>query len=182
MKKTVFLTGASGTMGWAAFKELYARTQMYNIVVLLLDSKKNRAKFAADLKDPHVRIVWGDLTEYGDVLDAVTGADYILHVGGMVSPAADYFPKKTLFTNITAMKNIVAAVKAQPDPDSVKVAYIGTVAETGDRNAPVHWGRCGDPIQISVYDHYAISKTVAERILADSGLRYWVSMRQTGIL
>ena len=116
MKITVFLTGASGTMGWAAFKELYARTQMYNIVVLLRDSKKNRAKFAAYLKDPHVRIVWGDLTEYDDVLDAVTGADYILHVGGMVSPAADYFPKKTLFTNITAMKTLWRLSRRSPTP------------------------------------------------------------------
>ena len=41
-----------------------------------------------------IRIVWGDLTSYQDVLNGVTGADYVLHVGGMVSPAADYFPKK----------------------------------------------------------------------------------------
>ncbi|MBQ4364895.1 MAG: NAD(P)-dependent oxidoreductase, partial [Clostridia bacterium] len=182
MKTTVFLTGSSGNMGFAAFKELYARRHMYHIVVLNRDSKKNRDKFAPYVGDPNVTLYWGDLTVYEDVLACVTGADYVLHVGGMVSPAADYFPKRTIFTNTTAMQNIVDAVKAQPDPDSIKVVYIGTVAETGDRNAPVHWGRCGDPIQISVYDHYAISKVMAERILADSGLRYWVSMRQTGIL
>ena len=88
----------------------------------------------------------------------------------MVSPAADYYPKKTMFVNVTAMKNIVKAVKAQENPDDIKVVYIGTVAQTGDRNYPTHWGRTGDPIQISVYDHYAISKTIAESILADSGL------------
>ena len=182
MKKTVFLTGASGTMGFEGFKELYIRRNMYNIVLLLRDSKKNRNLFAPYMSDSSVKIVWGDLTVYEDVLECVNGADYILHVGGLVSPAADYFPKKTLFTNVTAMENIVNAVKAQPDPDAVKVVYIGTVAQTGDRNAPVHWGRTGDPIQISVYDHYAISKTKAEAILADSGLKYWVSLRQTGIL
>ena len=182
MKKTVFLTGSSGNMGFAAFQELYARRHMYHIVLLNRDSKKNREKFKDYVGDPNVTLYWGDLTVYEDVLACVTGADYVLHVGGLVSPAADYFPKRTLFTNVTAMKNIVDAVKAQEDPDSVKVVYIGTVAETGDRNAPVHWGRCGDPIQVSVYDHYAISKVNAERILADSGLRYWVSMRQTGIL
>ncbi len=182
MKKTVFLTGASGTMGFAGFEELYIRRNMYNIVLLLRDSKKNRNLFAPYMNDPSVKIVWGDLTVYEDVLECVKGSDYVLHVGGLVSPAADYFPKKTLFTNVTAMENIVNAVKAQPDPDAIKVVYIGTVAQTGDRNAPVHWGRTGDPIQISVYDHYAISKTKAEAILADSGLKYWVSLRQTGIL
>ncbi len=181
-KKTVFLTGASGNMGFAGFKELYKRRSMYNIVVLLRDSKKNREKFAGYENDPCVKIVWGDLVNYEDILECVTGSDFVLHVGGMVSPAADYFPKRTIFTNVTAMQNIVNAVKAQPNKDQIKVVYIGTVAQTGDRNAPVHWGRTGDPIQISVYDHYAISKTQAEAILADSGLRYWVSLRQTGIL
>lgn len=182
MKKTVFLTGGSGNMGFMAFQELYKRRDMYNIVLLNLDNKMGREKFKKYEFDPSVQLHWGDLTVYEDVLECVNGADYVLHIGGLVSPAADYFPKKTLFTNVRAMKNIVKAVKAQKNPDAVKVVYIGTVAQTGDRNPPVHWGRTGDPIQISVYDHYAISKTIAERILAESGLRYWVSLRQTGIL
>ena len=179
--KKVFLTGASGTMGWAGFEELYARDGL-DIIVLLRDSEKNRKLFAPYLGDPRVRIVWGDLGDYNSVLDCVNGADYVLHVGGMVSPAADYYPKKTIKTNVSAAENIVKAVKAQPNPDAVKVMYVGTVAQTGDRNEPVHWGRTGDPIKISIYDHYAISKTMAESIFAESGLKYWVSCRQTGIM
>ncbi|MBQ7549307.1 MAG: NAD(P)-dependent oxidoreductase [Clostridia bacterium] len=182
MKKTVFLTGASGNMGFAGFRELYSRKDKYNIVLLLRDSEKNHAKFKDYANDESVRLVWGDLLDYHDVLNCVNGADIVLHVGGMVSPAADYYPKKTIRTNTTAMQNIVDAVKAQPDPDAVKVVYIGTVAETGDRNPPIHWGRTGDPIKISVYDHYAISKVRAERIIAESGLGHWVSLRQSGIL
>ncbi|MBQ6624527.1 MAG: NAD(P)-dependent oxidoreductase [Clostridia bacterium] len=181
-KKTVALTGSSGTMGWAGFKELYAKKDEFNIVLLNRDSKKNRENFADYINDPAIRFVWGDLTNYEDVLDMVTGADYVLHVGGMVSPAADYYPLKTQKTNITAAQNIVKAIKAQPNPDEVKVVYIGTVAETGDRNPPIHWARTGDPIKISVYDHYAISKVRAEAVFAESGLKYWVSLRQSGIL
>lgn len=181
-KKTVFLTGASGNMGFHSFCEFMKHKDKYNLVVLLRDSEKNRKKFKDYLNHPSVKIVWGDLKNYEDVLKCVTGADYVLHVGGMVSPAADYFPTKTVVTNTTAAKNIVAAVKAQPDPDAIKVVYIGTVAETGDRNAPTHWARTGDPIQISVYDHYACSKVLAEEIFAESGLKHWVSLRQSGIL
>jgi len=181
-KKTVFLTGSTGNMGWRGFLELYKKKDRFNIVVLNRDSEKNREKFKDYMDDPAVRVVWGDLMNYDDVLKCVTGADYVLHVGGMVSPMADYYPKKTVKTNTTAAKNIVDAVKAQPDPDAVKVVYIGTVAQTGDRNDPIHWGRCGDPIKISVYDHYAISKTLAEQYFAESGLKYWVSLRQSGIL
>ena len=181
-KKTVALTGSSGTMGWAGFKELYAKKNEFNIVLLNRDSKKNREKFAPYMDDPSIKFVWGDLTNYEDVLEMVTGADYVLHVGGMVSPAADYYPVKTQKTNVAAAQNIVNAIKAQPDPDAVKVVYIGTVAETGDRNPPIHWARTGDPIKISVYDHYAISKVKAEAVFAESGLKHWVSLRQSGIL
>lgn len=182
MKKTVALTGASGTMGFQGFLEFYGHKDQFNIRLLLRDSEKNRKKFAQYLDDPSVEVVWGDLKCYEDVRKLVSGAGYVLHVGGMVSPAADYYPVSTLKTNVTAAENIVKAVKAQPNPDEVKVVYIGTVAETGHRGIPVHWGRTGDPIQISIYDHYALSKVKAEAVFAESGLRHWVSLRQSGIL
>lgn len=181
-KKTVFLTGASGNMGFHSFQEFMKHKDKYNLVVLLRESDKNKKKFKDYLNHPSVKIVWGDLKKYEDVLKCVNGADYVLHVGGMVSPSADYYPTKTVVTNTTAAKNIVKAIKAQPDPDAVKVVYIGTVAETGDRNMPIHWARTGDPIKISIYDHYACSKVLAEEIFAESGLKHWVSLRQSGIL
>lgn len=180
--KTVFITGASGTMGWATFKQIHENRPDLDIVVLLRDSKKNRDLFAPYLGDKRVRIVWGDFGNYDAILDCVTGADYVLHIGGLVSPAADYYPKKTLKTNVMAAENIVKAVKAQPNADDITVCYIGTVAETGNRPVGIHWGRTGDPIKCSVYDHYAVSKCKAERVFSESGLKKWVSMRQSGIL
>ena len=180
MKTRVLLTGATGVMGTAGLKELLSHGDRLDVTVLVRDTKQNRRKLAP--MGDKIRIVWGDLTHYEDVLEAVTGCDYVLHVGGMVSPAADYRPATTLRVNVAAAENIVRAVKQQPDPDAVKVVYIGSVAQTGDRRDPLHWGRCGDPIFPSMFDYYAISKCRAERIFAESGLRYWVSLRQSGIL
>ena len=181
-KKTIFITGASGTMGYASFKELYEKRPDYDFNLLLLDDMRGRKLFSKYSNDPRINIVWGDLCNYDDVKKCVTGSDYVLHIGGLVSPTADYLPVKTLKVNISAAENIVRAVKEQENPDNIKVVYIGTVAMTGDRNDPIHWGRCGDPIKISVYDHYAVSKAKAERIFAESGLKHWVSLRQTGII
>ena len=83
-------------MGWAGFMELYARKDRFDIRLLARDSKKNRKKLEPYLSDPSVTVIWGDLTRYEDVLAGVNGSDYVLHVGGMVSPAADYFPEKNL--------------------------------------------------------------------------------------
>ncbi len=180
-KKTVFLTGASGNMGQEGLRFLLERSARFNIVVLVLPTPNDRKVMAQFAGNPALKIVWGDLTNYDDVLQCVTGADYVLHVGAVVSPLADHFPELATKVNIGSIKNIVRAIKAQPDPDAIKLAYIGTVAQTGNRMAPYHWGRTGDPIQISVYDNYAVTKTIAEREVIESGLKYWVSMRQTGI-
>ncbi|MBQ9818094.1 MAG: NAD(P)-dependent oxidoreductase [Proteobacteria bacterium] len=179
-KKTVFLTGATGTMGTAGLIELAARLDHFNIVVLARPSDINHKKLAP--YEGKIKVVWGDLTRYEDVLEGVNGADYVLHVGGMVSPSADYKPKSTLRVNVTAAENIVKAVLAQPEERQPRVVYIGSVAQLGPRNEPIHWGRTGDPIQISVYDHYGISKTIAERTFVESGIKHWVSLRQSGIL
>lgn len=180
MKKRVFITGATGTMGWAGLHELLQRLDRFDITVLARPSETNKKKLAP--YSNKIRIVWGDLTRYEDVELATRDADYVLHVGGMVSPAADYFPNKTRKVNTIAAANVAKAVLAQPNADNIKVCYIGSVAQTSDRNEPNHWGRTGDPICISVYDHYAISKTIAEKTIVESGIKKWVCLRQSGIL
>lgn len=169
-------------MGRAGFRELLKKKDRFNIRILARPSKKNKKALAEYAAEPAVEIIWGDLTDYDDVLKGVTGADFVLHVGGMVSPQADYYPEKTLKVNVSAAENIVRAVKAQPDTDNIKVVYIGSVAQCGDRLYPVHWGAAGDPVYASRFDKYSVSKCIAEKIVADSGIRYWVSLRQSGIL
>jgi nucleoside-diphosphate-sugar epimerase len=178
----VFISGASGNMGREGLRQLLERRDRFRVVALVLPTTRDRRILSAYRGDPDLTVVWGDLTNYEDVLQGVTGADYVLHVGGMVSPQADRDPEWTERVNIGGIGNIVRAIQAQPDSNQVKLVYIGSVAQTGDRNPPIHWGRVGDPIRISRLDRYAVTKTVAERAVIESGLRYWVSLRQTAIL
>jgi len=179
-RKAIFLTGASGNMGQHILDELFQRLDRFQVRALSLDTPRDRA-ILAPYQKKGLSVLWGDLTCYSDVLAGVEGADIVLHVGGLVSPYADTQPELTMKTNIGAAKNIVRAVKAQPNPDRIKLVYIGTVAQYGNRPVPIHWGRVGDPLKLSTYDSYALSKTIAERIIVESGLKNWLSLRQTGI-
>lgn len=180
--KTVFVTGVTGVMGHATLLELLHAKEELHIKALARDTRKNHRMLSRFSNYSNLEVIWGDFLDYDTVLNCVTGSDYVLHIGGLVSPAADTRPFATEKVNVGSTRNIVRAVLAQPNADEIKVAYIGSVAETGDRNSPVHWGRTGDPISVSVYDHYGISKIIAEQILVESGIKNWVVLRQSGIL
>ena len=180
-RKTVFITGVTGSMGGAGLGELLQRRERFNIVTLVRPSAANKRKMKALEHEPGLRIVWGDLTCYEDVLNCVNGADVVLHAAALISPAADHNPDAAFAVNAGSAEHIVRAIKEQPDPDAVRLVSIGSVAMTGGRLYPIHVGRTGDPLKPAIYDAYALSKIEAERIVAESGLRHWVSCRQTFI-
>ncbi|WP_313539994.1 NAD-dependent epimerase/dehydratase family protein [Leifsonia aquatica] len=180
-KKRVFLTGAAGNWGRYILREFRERAEDFDVVALVLPSAKDVASIR-DFEDMlNLNVVFGDVTDYETVERCVRGADYVLHVAAVVSPFSDNFPGLADRVNVGSIRNIIRAVKAQPDPSTIGVVGVGTVAETGDRNPPHHWGRVGDPLRVAAFDEYGQSKIVAEKELVDSGLPKWAWVRQTGI-
>ncbi|SFR78412.1 Nucleoside-diphosphate-sugar epimerase [Agromyces sp. CF514] len=179
-RRTALLTGATGNWGRATLREFRAHPQV-RVRAFAQPTARDRVVLAEFADMPNLEVFWGDLTRYEDVSRAIDGVDIVLHVGAVVSPLADERPKLAQRVNIGSMQHLIRAVRALPDPSSVAIVGIGSVAETGDRQAPVHWGRIGDPIRVSQFDEYGQTKVVAERLLVDSGLPKWAWLRQTGI-
>ncbi len=183
-KPSVLLTGASGSMGYEAFKLLWDKRDAYNIVLLLRPSRQNKRlfrRYAQSDTDGSLKIVWGDVLNRDNVTEACTGIDYCLHLAALISPAADRDPEMAWKVNYEGTKCLVEAIEAE-DPDRIRFVYIGSVAEYGDRLPPIHVGRTGDPIIPSVYDQYALSKIHAELTVMQSNITYKVSLRQTFIM
>jgi hypothetical protein len=117
-KKRVLLTGASGSMGSEAFKELLRRKDKYDIVVILRLSKKNKEMFAKWEAEPGVRIVWGDLCELKDVQEAMKGVEHVLHPAAFISPEADMNPVQPLAGRLWCRYGIAPASGPEPYPAS----------------------------------------------------------------
>lgn len=152
------------------------------MTVLALDTPESRKIIRQLAKLGDFRTVWGDLTDYASVREAVREVDVILHLAALVSPAADLKPALAMKINWGGTRNLLQAIRESQRADEVYFVNIGTVAETGDRLPPIHWGRVGDPVKPSYFDYYAVAKTAAEREVIESGLTHWVSLRQTGII
>ncbi len=182
-RPVVFMTGAGGGMGYESFKMMLPDLgNLYDLLILVRDSDKNRKLFERYIGTKGLKICFGDLLDKDAVQYCVDNSDICLHIAAFVSPAADYYPKKAMENNYGSTRNIIESVISSNKQDTYKFVYIGTVAETGDRMPPIHWGRVGDPIKPSMFDYYAVSKVAAERYVIESGLKYWVSLRQTGII
>lgn len=196
-KEKVFLAGASGSMGFEAFKNLWEKRDKYDIVLLQRPSKKNKRLFRryektsgiksiagrGVVESPPLKIVWGDATNFDDVSEACKGIDWCLCPMAFISPAADLNPEMAEAVNTTAVKHIIKAIEAQPNgKEHIKLIYIGTVAETGDRLQTIHVGRIGDPLKPSIFDFYAVTKIAGERAVLESNIEHWASLRQTYIM
>jgi nucleoside-diphosphate-sugar epimerase len=196
-KERVLLFGASGTMGYAAFKELWQRRTRYDAVTLVRPSQKNKKLFRPYEQEAGIapiagkgvvegdglKVVWGDATDYGDVEAAVEGVDWVLNAMAFISPHADYDPDTARAVNTDAIISIVQAIEAQPDgAERIKLIHTGTVAETGDRLGGIHWGRVGDPLKPSIFDYYAVTKIAGERAVLESDIKHWASLRMTFIM
>ncbi len=194
-REKVLLTGASGSMGFTAFEELWQRRNSYDIVLLLRPSKKNIAMFEPYLEgsriegpgvthhhDGNLKIVWGDATNYEDIRTACQGVDVVLNPMAFIAPAADSDPLTAEAVNCGAVESLVRAIHAEPDgAERIRLVHVGSVAQYGDRLPPRHMIRTGDPMQPSVFDFYATTKIHGERVVIESGIRHWASLRQTFI-
>ncbi|MHA1300194.1 MAG: NAD-dependent epimerase/dehydratase family protein [Candidatus Helarchaeota archaeon] len=194
-RKKVLLTGASGSMGGEAFKELMVRWRKFSPVLLLLPNKYEKRLFkkyeggkslpvgkTGVVEHEGMKIVWGDLTNYDDVYEAVKGVDFVLHPAAIIPPAADHNPELAEKVNVGSVKNLITAIKEQPNNgDDIRFVAVSSIAIYGDRLPPIHRIRVGDPIKPSVYDFYALTKVKVEREIIESGLKYWAILRQTFI-
>jgi nucleoside-diphosphate-sugar epimerase len=159
----VLVTGGFGTIGRWVLREMQA--QGHDVTVLELDTPRNR-KLAREFA--HVRLVWGDLRDAPLVASAVTGQDYVVHLGCILPPLADTNPDFAHTVNVGGTQNIIDACLAQPKPPRLIHGSSGEVYGATRHLVPP---RTIDEARIAV-NHYSAHKIEAEERVQASGLDY----------
>lgn len=185
MNKVIALTGTSGAMGGEVLLSLMQSDKDLKVRCILFDKEKRIPKFVKKtLKKYCKRIFWfkGDIARYDDCVKLLDGADYVINCASIIPPKSDHDPDGTYKSNYLGTKNIVDAILASERADEIAYVHIATVALYGHRAYPHLWIRVGDPIIPSDYDVYSLHKLKAEKYVLESGLKRFVSLRQTAIL
>ena len=180
---TVALTGVSGAIGGEALASLLASPLNLKIKCILFSKEKKTPSFTKKLLKKHRKRICafkGDVANKEDCEKLLDGADYLIHCAALIPPKSDHDPHGTYLSNYVGTKNLVDTILEKGNETAY--VHISTVAVYGNRTYPHIWGRVGDPIISSDYDCYSLYKLKAERYVLESGLKKFVSLRQTAVL
>lgn len=167
IKKTILLTGASGTVGLEVLKQLIDKKK-YNVTVFDKETKDSRAKLLP-YKD-QVNLIFGDISVLTD-LDAIKNIDVTIHLAAIIPPVADDFPELARKVNLIGTQNLIQQLEKH-SPNAFMM-YSSSISVYGDRilNPFIN---VGDAIQPSEGDYYAVTKIAAEECLQNSQLDYTI--------
>ncbi|MBR0091525.1 MAG: NAD(P)-dependent oxidoreductase [Lachnospiraceae bacterium] len=178
---TIAITGITGAMGEAVL-ERFAAQKRFHLRLLLHEKKKGTAVMRRCMRNAAAKIstLTGDIRDKKVCAALVDGADYVLHMAAVIPPLAEHKPGLAYSTNYLGTKRLTDAILSAGN--RAALIDISTVAVYGNRDIRHPFGRVGDPLTVSVFDAYGLSKRRAERYVLEAGLKRFVVLRQTGVL
>ncbi len=169
----VFLTGATGNIGEHA---LAALLHDGHVVRCLVRRPAALRRLAARLgaRPDQVEIVPGDIGDAAQVAAATAEQDVVVHLAALIPPVSDVEPARARAVNVGGTRNVIAAIRAQPQPP--RLIYTSTIALFGVTQDQPPPRRVGDPVR--PVDPYSQHKAECEELIRASGLS-WTILRFT---
>jgi len=175
----VLLTGAFGNVGQSTLVELLRQGH----AVRCFDVKTRANEKAARQVGGQVEVVWGDLRRPGDLAAAVRDQDAVIHLAFIIPKLSatgfesEDHPDWAREINVGGTRNLVEAMKAQPQPPKLLFASsYHTYGRTQHLPPP---RTVDDPVQ--PIEHYAWHKIECEAMIRTSGLE-WAILRLAATL
>ena len=109
--KILMITGGTGSFGNTVLNR-FLNTDIRQIVIFSRDEKKQE-DMRIELADDRVKFFLGDVREYGSVLDAMRGVDFVFHAAALKQvPSCEFHPMEAVRTNVLGAENVLTAAIA----------------------------------------------------------------------
>lgn len=123
-RKTVLITGGTGSFGKACVKKLLSEHKPKAVRVFSRDELKQWEMRRELNDDPRLRFLIGDVRDAQRVRRASEGVDILIHAAAMKQvPACEYNPMEAIKTNVNGAMNVINACL---DNDVPKVIALST--------------------------------------------------------
>lgn len=178
----ITLYGASGNMGIPALEKIL-ELDFVEKVILLLHRKKSSDKLLKHFKKQLNRIecIYGNISDIETVRKTLVGSDFVINMAAVIPPLADKRPELAIEANEVGPKIIRQAIEEIKE-NQPKVIHISSMAVYGHRNYKHIFTEVGDPLTISPFDLYALTKMRGEFTFLESDIDNWTVIRQTAVL
>lgn len=109
-KKTVLVTGGTGSFGKAFIRILLEEYKPAKVIVFSRDELKQHEMRVAGFDQPNLRYFIGDVRDLPRLRRAMDGVDVVVHAAALKQvPACEYNPMEAVKTNILGTSNVVDA-------------------------------------------------------------------------
>ena len=112
-KKTLLITGGTGSFGNAVLSRFVLSDEFSEIRIFSRDEKK-QDDLRKRINHPKAKFYIGDVRDYNSVAPVVKGVDFIFHAAALKQvPSCEFFPLEAVKTNILGTDNVLTAAERQ---------------------------------------------------------------------
>lgn len=178
----IAMTGVTGNMGREALREVLTLPFIEKVKVLVLcnDNRLNKIIKQYKLPKAKIEVIKGNLNSEEAIKKLIKDTTYVVSMAAFIPPHSDKDPKFAVDTNDRGVKNLVKCIE-EYNP-KIKLIHISTLALYGNRNEKHPFARVGDPIIVSPFDIYSLSKMRGEYYVLESNIDKFVVLRQTAMM
>ncbi|MBJ95302.1 MAG: UDP-N-acetylglucosamine 4,6-dehydratase (inverting) [Rickettsiales bacterium] len=107
--KVILITGGTGSFGRAFAQRLLADFDPKKVIIFSRDEQKHYA-MEAEMADPRLRFLVGDIRDKARLLRAFSGVDVVVHAAAMKHVhISEYNPIEAIRTNVDGAANVIDA-------------------------------------------------------------------------
>lgn len=127
------VTGGAGRLGGEVVRLAVQRG--YSVVAFDLP----QVRWEAVSEIPGVEPFKGDVTSAESVREACRGVDGVIHLAAILPPASEVNRELTMRVNVEGTKNIIDALRKEPDTPTVFASSVSTYGITAGEEPPSTW-------------------------------------------